>query len=150
MRLPALARLLVGLELFLALGALAGGGLLAAAPDGHLLGMPLTLLEGTPFTSFLVPGWLLFTVLGVLPALAAGVTLRRWPGAALAAIVVGVALVVWIATEMVFLAGAASLAWTLYLLLGTVIAMLGGWLRDGAPADAGSLQVRTGTRRTPR
>lgn len=41
MRLPALARLLVGLELFLALGALAGGGLLAAAPDGHLLGMPL-------------------------------------------------------------------------------------------------------------
>jgi hypothetical protein len=124
-----LARLVAGLEVFLALGALGGGGLLVAAPDGHLLGLPLALLGGTPFGSFLVPGLLLFAVLGVGPAVAAGLTLTARPGAALATVAVGVALVVWIATEMVFLAGAGSLAWTLYLVLGTVLAMLGGWLR---------------------
>lgn len=54
---------------FLGLGALGGGGLLIIAPDGNLLGMPLLLLEKSPFHSFLIPGIVLFTVLGIAPCL---------------------------------------------------------------------------------
>src|ERR1700730_1042352 len=69
-RLPGIARLAVGLELFLSIGALYGGGSLMVAPDGHLLGIPTSLLRGTPFGSFLVPGICLFSLVGVAPLLA--------------------------------------------------------------------------------
>ena len=131
-RLPGIARLAVALEIFLAIGALLGGGMLILSPSGHLLGMPLSLLAGTPFQSFLVPGLLLFTFIGVAPVLAAVVTARRQAIAPLAAVAVGLTLMGWITVEMVMLAGPASLAWALYLVLGTVIATVGvGWWRSG-------------------
>src|SRR5438067_12386901 len=76
-RLPGTARLAIALEVFLGLGALFGGGALILAPDGHLLGMPTKLLAGSPFSSFLVPGIVLFTFVGLAPLLAAAVTARR-------------------------------------------------------------------------
>jgi hypothetical protein len=66
-RLPGLARLAIVLEILLGIGAVGGGSMFILAPDGHLLGMPLKMLAGTPFHSFLVPGLLLFTLC------------RRWP-----------------------------------------------------------------------
>jgi hypothetical protein len=123
--LSVIERVTAGLEIVLGLGALAGGGLLVAAPDGHLLGMPATTLAGTPFTSFLVPGALLFAFNGVLPMVAAAATLRRMAIAPRLAILVGITLVTWISTEMVLLAGLGSLAWAFYLLLGGCIAALG-------------------------
>ena len=68
--LPGIARLAVALEVFLGVGALFGGGAFILAPDGHLLGMPTTLLAGSPFPSYLVPGIVLFTFVGVAPLLA--------------------------------------------------------------------------------
>ena len=73
--LPGIARLAVVLEVFLGLGALFGGGALILAPDGHLLGMPVKLLAGSPFPSFLVPGIILFGLIGVAPLMAALVAL---------------------------------------------------------------------------
>jgi peptidoglycan/LPS O-acetylase OafA/YrhL len=133
-RLSGLEKIIVGLDVFVGIGALAGGGLLSLAPDGHLLGMPSKLLAGTPFPDFLVPGLILFTAIGVLPLLAAVATVRRLPIAALLAVGVGVLLVGWIAVEMVILAGPGSLAWSLYLVLGTAVLVLGGvWLRSPHP-----------------
>lgn len=124
-----IARIAVGLEIFLGLGALFGGGALILGPDGHLLGMPSTLLEGSPFSSFLVPGIVLFTFLGVAPLLAAAMTVRRYSIAPLAAVVVGVTLIGWVSVEMVVLAGFGSLAWAFYLLLGASIVAVGvTWL----------------------
>jgi hypothetical protein len=122
---PGENRALLALELFLSLGALAGGGLLLAGPDGHLLGLPRSLLERTPFSSFLIPGLVLFTVLGVAPAWAAWLTFRRQKWAPVVAVGVGLALIGWIAVEMVLLAGAQTLAWTLYLLVGCAIVAFG-------------------------
>jgi hypothetical protein len=51
---------------FLSANGLAGGGLLALAPDGHLIQMQPDWLEGTPFPNFLIPGLLLFTFVGLL------------------------------------------------------------------------------------
>jgi hypothetical protein len=136
-RLPGIARLVVGLEIFLGLGALFGGGLLILAPDGRLLGMPATLLVGTPFPSFLVPGICLFVFVGIAPLLAAAMTLRRQVIAPLAAVAVGLMLMGWIAAEMVALAGLSSLAWAFYLVLGTSIAAVGlvWWRSSRAPNE---------------
>jgi len=128
--LPWIARLAVALEIFLGVGALFGGGVFILAPDGHLIGMPLTMLVGTPFHSFLVPGVLLFTFVGVVPLIAALITARHQAIAPLAAVVVGLTLMGWITVEMVILAGPTSLFWALYLVLGTVIAAIGvAWVR---------------------
>src|SRR5947209_4093200 len=89
-RLPAIARLAMVLEILLGIGALFGGGQFILAPDGHLIGVPLKSLAGTPFHSYLVPGLLLFTFVGVAPMVAAVITARRGAIGPLAAFAVGV------------------------------------------------------------
>jgi hypothetical protein len=71
---------LVVLLLFLSLNALIGGGLLIFQPDGTLLGFPDNWIDRSPFSSYLLPGLILFTANGVLPALAIVglVTKRPW------------------------------------------------------------------------
>jgi hypothetical protein len=133
--LPGIARLAAALEVFLGLGALFGGGALILGPDGQLLGMPTSLLAGSPFTSYLVPGIVLFTFVGIAPLLAAAMTLSRQAFAPIAAVAVGLTLIGWVSVEMVVLAGPGSLAWALYMVLGACIAMVGvGWWRSSPHA----------------
>lgn len=130
-RLPGIARLAAALEALVGVGAIFGGGLLILGPDGHRLGLPSKMLVGTPFDSFLIPGILLFTLVGVVPMTAAVMTLRRPKSGPLVAFVVGLLLVGWITGEMVILGGLQTLAWALYLVLGTVIASVGViWFRS--------------------
>jgi hypothetical protein len=105
------------------------------APDGHLLGMTAKMLAGSPFHSFLLPGIILFTVIGVGPMLAAALTLRRTAIAPLAAVAVGLVLIGWIAVEMVVLAGPGSLAWAFYLVVGTSLSALGVWWRRSSRSN---------------
>src|ERR1700730_9003100 len=97
---PAIARLAMVLEILLGVGALFGGGQFILAPDGHLIGVPLKMLAGTPFHSFLVRGRVLFTCVGLAPIVAAAITARRLAIAPLAALAVGVTLMGWITVEM--------------------------------------------------
>jgi hypothetical protein len=128
--LSTLGRLAMVLEIFLSIGALFGGIQFILAPDGHLLGVPLRMLAGTPFHSFLVPGLLLFTFVGLGPMVAAAITARRRAIGPLAAFAVGLTLMGWITVEMVIFAGLTSLFWAFYLVLGTVIAAVGvAWSR---------------------
>jgi len=75
--------LLFGLHLFLGMGATSGGLMLLLNPNGTLLGMDLKWLENTPFNSYLIPGFVLFTLVGILPILTfVGLLLKpewRWP-----------------------------------------------------------------------
>lgn len=57
-------RALVTLELVTGAAGLAGGVLLAAAPDGSLLRADLAVLAGTPFSDWRVPGVLLAGLVG--------------------------------------------------------------------------------------
>ena len=137
-RLPAIARLAMVLEILLGIGALFGGGQFILAPDGHLIGVPLKSLAGTPFHSYLVPGLLLFTFVGVAPMVAAVITARRGAIGPLAAFAVGVTLMGWITVEMVIFAGLTSLFWVFYLVLGTVIAAVGvSWIRTKSTRSGG-------------
>jgi hypothetical protein len=56
-------------------GALAGGGLLVAAPDGRIMDMPVEIMHGV-FCNFLIPGLILFA-LGILTTTAFIAVLRR-------------------------------------------------------------------------
>ena len=50
-------------------------------PSGRLMGMTEATLARSPFRSYLVPGIVLFAVVGGTQALAAWAELRRWPRA---------------------------------------------------------------------
>jgi hypothetical protein len=61
--------ILIILLAFLSLSSIGGGGSLVISPSGKLTGsLPLSLLEHSPFTNFLIPGIILFLILGIFPA----------------------------------------------------------------------------------
>jgi hypothetical protein len=65
------------LQGLLAIGAIIGGGALIIDPSGNLIKMPDSLLDHSPFGSFLIPGIILLLVLGVMPMIIAISLLRR-------------------------------------------------------------------------
>ena len=99
-RRPTTALVLLVLLVIQGLGGLAGGLSLTIAPDGSVMKMSTSLLDGSPFHDYLIPGLILLLVLGVLPLItAAGLWLRRrWSW--YAAFVVGCALMIWILVEI--------------------------------------------------
>ena len=109
--------ILLFLLAFLGIGAIFGGAVLMISPDRKLFGMPLSILENSPFGSFLIPGIILFLVLGVSPILLIFALLKK-PESRLAerlnffsdihwswsfVLYVAFALIIWIQMEMVFL-----------------------------------------------
>ena len=122
---------------FLGLGAVFGGGVLIISPSGDLFGMPLSMLDYSPFNTFLIPGIILFTILGVFPI---GVTLAliKKPEYKFAelfnffkdmywawtySIYIAFALIIWIQIEMIFL-HAVHWSHTLYMFWALVIIFL--------------------------
>lgn len=111
--------------------------MLSISPSGQLLGMPLSLLAGSPFHDFLVPGLLLFSVLGVAPCLLV-VALLKKPASPLAerfnffpdmhwawtgSIYVAFALIIWLQMEMMFL-NAVNWLHTFYMFLAVAILLV--------------------------
>ena len=76
------------LEVVLSIGALAGGLVLIVAPRGEILPLPVSAIAGSPFDTYLAPGLILFTVLGLGPRIATRLAWIRHPLAPLAALVV--------------------------------------------------------------
>ncbi|MDQ0196216.1 hypothetical protein [Paenibacillus wynnii] len=66
---PVAVTLLYILQAFLGLGAIGGGLVLIIDPSGEMIGMPVSILERSPFSNFLLPGILLMLVFGLLPML---------------------------------------------------------------------------------
>jgi hypothetical protein len=95
-----MAKAAVVLEVLLSIGALGGGLVLMIAPRGEIMPLPLAALAGSPFDTYLVPGLILFGVLGLGPLVAARLAWLRHPLAPTAAFVVGVGLLIWVAVEV--------------------------------------------------
>lgn len=100
-------RTLLTVEGTVAVTAVAGGAALclgALAPSlASVVSPPLTYLEGSPFTSYLVPGLLLAFVLGGIHATAFMMLLRRQRWGLLAGAVAGFTALIWIFVQMVFI-----------------------------------------------
>jgi menaquinone-dependent protoporphyrinogen oxidase len=119
--------LAVALCLVSAVSALFGGAVLLARPDGSILGMPLSVLEHSPFHDFLVPGIVLFAVIGLGSLWATWLQARRAQNAAFASLFAGAMLAGWIIVESIMLRSFVSLQIG-YLLLG--LAIVGESLRQ--------------------
>lgn len=119
---------LVVLAVFNALSALAGGvGVIAGI-------LPMSMLQGGPFDSYVIPGIVLFVVVGGTQAVAAVLLLRRRDQGLLWSAIAGLGMVIWIFVEIMIVGGGAWLQ-TLYFLTGLaqvvlVFALLGivAWL----------------------
>ncbi len=114
-------------ETFVGVSAVAGGVALIADPSGSRLGLATSLLRGTPFHTFLVPGIILLVAVGLLQVVAAGWTLVRGVGAVQLSAIAGVVITGWIVVEVV----AIGFAWQqlLFLCLGPAEIILAGQLR---------------------
>ena len=125
-----LARGALGLELFLAIGALAGGAALVAGERGEIIPLKVASLAGSPFQTFLIPGIVLFVVLGLGPLAAVRLIAIRHPLAPLGVLVVGAALLIWLAVEIAIIGFSSDPPLQpIYLVLGALLTIVGlAWL----------------------
>ena len=124
-----LANVLGALQVLIGLGAVAGGLGLASEPSGANLGIPVELLENTPFSSYLIPGIVLLTVNGIGSLLGAAASIIRSRYAGEIAMTLGVFLVAWITLQVYWFAGVHWLH-ALYFGLGLLEFVLGWSLRN--------------------
>ena len=135
MKINASLRILIFLLALLAIGAVFGGGALILSPDGELLRMPISNLGTSPFKDFLIPGIILFLVLGIIPCVLIFALLKRpecklcekinffkdmhwaWTFCIYAAF----ALIIWIQVEMIFL---QTVFWVHTFYMGYAIVMI--------------------------
>ena len=123
---------------FLALGAIGGGMVLIISPDGELLGLPLSEFKNIPFTSFLIPGIILFSILGVIPSLLI-IALLKKPESKIAeqinifndmhwswtySIYIAFTLIGWIHIELIFLQGVVHWLQTFYMFYAILIIII--------------------------
>lgn len=131
---PLASKLLILLHGFLGIGAVGGGAVLIIDPSGELIRMPITILESSPFNSFLVPGIILFAVLGVFPLIIAVALATKWQWKAANrlnfftdkhwswtfSLYIGFALISWIAIQLFYIKEAV-LIHIVYIFLGLII-----------------------------
>jgi hypothetical protein len=115
---------------FLGISAIGGGGALIISPSGKLLGgLPLSILEHSPFNDFLIPGIILLLVLGIFTVLIVFALLKKlnfqfaerfnlfsdmyW--AWTFSIYIAFALIIWIQVETIYIQGVGWLQ-TFYML----------------------------------
>lgn len=134
---PLVIWLLIVLQFLLGFGAFVSGGLLVAVPDGTLIHMPLSMLQYSPFSSFLVPGLILTLLLGLYPLAVAYALWQkpawRWPEVLnpfkrmhwswAASLSAGVIVLIWILVEMLMLQSVAFLH-ILYFVWGWALIVL--------------------------
>ncbi len=128
--------ILIALHFLLSVGALFGGGAFILGPDGHLIQMPISHLDKSPFSDFIIPGLILFTLLGVYPLVVAYSLWKkpgwRWPDLInpfqqihwswAASLATGVIVLIWIAVEVLWVP--FGIVHVLFFLWGAAILIL--------------------------
>lgn len=118
---------LIGADAFAAVSALAGAVMVVT---GWPYQFPMSWLEGTPFSSYLIPGLILGLVVGGSATVAAIATIRRPDEGALASIIAGCVMAGWIVGEILILQRYTPLQ-AVYFVNGAVMVALGVWLAVG-------------------
>lgn len=123
---------------FLALGAIGGGIVLIISPTGEMIGLPLSEFKNIPFDSFLVPGIILLSVLGVIPSLLI-IALIKKPKSKIAdrinifndmhwswtfSIYIAFCLIGWIHIEVIFLQGQVHWLQTFYMFYAVLLIII--------------------------
>jgi hypothetical protein len=126
---PSRPFLLIALELLIGVGAVYGGvGLMW----NNAIGMPDEWLQGTPFTSWVLPGVFLLLVVAVPMTAAAVLEVRHSARAAVASVLAGAAEVGWIAAEL-FVMQKYNVLQPVMLALGLAVMLLALWAHRAVP-----------------
>ena len=134
---PPSLRWLLGCLAFLSISAISGSVGLVGSPTGAWVNIPLSVLQYSPFSDFLIPGLILGIIFGVgsfatvlalwwRPTWPAAGALTRLTGehwAWSAAVALGLGQIVWIVTETLMLRGATWLG-LVYGSLGVLVVVL--------------------------
>jgi len=80
-----------------------GGVLLIIDSSGELLNLPINLLNKTPFPNYLIPGLILFNILGIIPLIILNGLWKNRCWAWYGSLIVGVALIIWIFVEVLMI-----------------------------------------------
>ncbi len=114
------------IQLFVGLSATVSGALLIAAPSGELIQAPKTMLAGSPFGNFLLPGIILFVINGLGQLVAALMTFQKKPFAGLTGAAFGLALMIWIFVQVNMIGGGHVLQYGYFFLgvLETVLSIM--------------------------
>lgn len=118
----ALHRILFGLHLLVGVGAMAGGFAAISNPQSPL-GAPVDMLKYSPFSNFLIPGILLFAVIGIGNVVSAVFVKRNPWYFPYVSSVFGWALVIWILVQCILLRSVVFLH-VLFFLIGLVQASI--------------------------
>lgn len=108
---------------FIAVTSTLSGLLMISNPDGGILNLPLSLLDGTPFKDFLIPGILLTTIVGGVNLLAVFYNMQRHANRYNWAMAGGIIICGWIVVQMILI-HAAHWLHLLYLGIGILIILL--------------------------
>ena len=108
---------------FIAVTSTLSGLLMISSPDGKMLSLSLSLLDGTPFKNFLIPGILLTTIVGGTNLLAVFYNIQRHPNRYNWAMAGGFMISGWIIAQMILIHAAHWLHF-LYLAIGILIILL--------------------------
>ena len=100
---PLSVYLLMGTILLQGLSGVVGGIGLVSDPTGSNVQIPVSWLEGSPFNNYLIPGLILLSVLGVFPLIVLYGLWARLSWSWTAAMLVGMALVIWILVEILII-----------------------------------------------
>ncbi|MBN1122667.1 MAG: hypothetical protein JXJ17_16435 [Anaerolineae bacterium] len=117
------------LQVFIGIGAIPAAVVLISDPSGAGLGMSMDMLVGSPFPNFLIPGIFLLMVNGVGSLIGAFLSFRRHEYASLAAMGLGLFLIMWIIIQVISLGPPVHWLQWMYFVLGGVELVL-GWQID--------------------
>jgi hypothetical protein len=115
-------RLLLFIHIFVGIGALAGGMAAIWNPTSPM-GMPAAVLKHSPFDTFLIPGLILFGVVGLGSFFSAWMLYRKARYTGYISSVFSWALVIWIIVQCILLQDVVFLH-VLYFVLGLIEAAL--------------------------
>ncbi len=118
-----------GLLAFIGVGAVVCGLMLILDPDGGSIGLPLELLEHSPFEDFLIPGIALFSINGIASIIGALLVFKKHRYAGLASMFLGVAMIIWILAETYWYKGDSFLQPAMFS-VGVVEIVLGFFLNS--------------------
>ncbi|KOA18855.1 hypothetical protein CLHOM_27940 [Clostridium homopropionicum DSM 5847] len=117
-----LYRILFGLHLFVGIGAIAGGLAAITNPQGPL-GVPTELLKNSPFSNYLIPGIILFSIIGLGNIFSALMFRFKSKFQGYISSVFSWALVIWIVVQCIMLNAVAFLH-VLFFIIGLIQAGL--------------------------
>ena len=114
-------------QLLVALLAIPSGISLLSHPDGSQLGLPIEILNTTPFSDFFVPGLFLFTVNGLAQAFASFSSFIRLSFYRTLGFILGILLIIWI-MEQIFYIGLTHFLQVIFFFIGIAEVILSVYL----------------------